>query len=223
MKKPVGSVRFRVVLPCLVLAVILTLPPAVTWSKYVWKDDIELTLKLNYPEQGITSILPEFPDASCTLDGTGIRIASTGIPGQWILSAEDGYALPERIVVKVGESEYPVDTSGQNSSEAVSFDPATGTLLVSDSLLTAGEGAVTVIADGVSAPETVTPPEEEEPEPEVTPSEDGEPFDGTVPETGSESAAGSESGEEEPASNPVDTPTQGNPPDAVEAETDMER
>lgn len=157
MKKTAGRVCFRMVLPCLALAAILTLPSAVTWSKYVWQDEIKLTLTLNYPDQGLTSLLSVFPDADCTLDGNGIRIEAAEISGQWILSAEDGYTLPESIIVQVGGSGYPVDTNGQNDPETVSFDPASGALTVADSLLADSGGSVTVMASGVPEAEQSSP------------------------------------------------------------------
>ena len=38
MKKWISQIPFQLVLPCLVLGAVFTLPHAVTWSKYAWQD-----------------------------------------------------------------------------------------------------------------------------------------------------------------------------------------
>ena len=190
MKRRKFCMPFQLVLSFLVLAVILTLSPAVSWSKYVWQDNIKITLKVNYSGQSITSNLSVFPDVDYTLEGTGIRIETAEIPGQWILAAEDGYVLPESIIVKVGEAEYTVYTDGQNNPEGISFISESGTLTIADFLLMDCEGTVIIIADGVLVLD------------QTNPSEDGEPIEDGEPAEGDEPAGNGEPvGDDEPAGN----------------------
>lgn len=52
MKKWISRIPFQLVLPCLVLGAVFTLPHAVTWSKYAWQDTIAAFYSEVYPEEG---------------------------------------------------------------------------------------------------------------------------------------------------------------------------
>lgn len=132
MKRFISRIRFRIVLPLLLLATVFTLPSAVTGSKYVWEEEIDLTLKVYYSNQEITRFLSASPDNTCVPHTDGVLIESTEIPGQWMLSAKEGDTLPERVVVQIGETSYSICTDGSSNPEGVAFDPETGILSVSN-------------------------------------------------------------------------------------------
>lgn len=131
MKKEKFCIPFRLLFPCLVLVAVLTIDPGLSGSKYVWREDIIITLKVNYSDGGISPL----PETLWKLEITGIGIETTQVPGQWILYAEEGYALPESLLIKIGEMEYRVYTDGQNNPEEISFEPGTGMLILAESLL----------------------------------------------------------------------------------------
>ena len=149
-KKNVG-IYFRRVFPCLALAAVLTMPPAVTWSKYVWQEDINVTLVVNYSEQSITSLLPDGnPSEFWVQDLTNIRATATA--DGLILTAETGYTLPESITVKVGSQTYSVRTDGTDAPAGISFAPGAGLLSIAESLIDENPGGVTVSAVAVQEP-----------------------------------------------------------------------
>lgn len=178
MKKWISRIPFQLVLPCLVLGAVFTLPHAVTWSKYAWQDTIQITRKVNYAEQVLTRILTAVPDVICTLEGNGIKINEGENPGQWILTPEEGYALPESLIVKVGETEYIVYTNGRSNPGGISFDPEARILIIADSLLMDSQGSITLIVSGVAVLDQTNVPENSEPVQGGEPVEDSEPVEG---------------------------------------------
>lgn len=158
------KIRFRVILPLFLIVTLLTFPSTVTGSKYAWKDDITIILKINYQEQEITSLFEAPSDITSALDGNGVQeedgvqegdgvqdgdgvqIEATEIPGQWILSSEEDI-LPESLTVSIGEAEYTVYTNGLNNPEGIAFDPETGRLIVSDTLFLNSNGSIRIIAN----------------------------------------------------------------------------
>lgn len=130
---------------CLALAVILTLPVAVTWSKYVWKEDIEVNLLISCSEQSITGMFPEgYPSDFWVQDLTNIQ--ATAAADGLVLTAEKGYKLPEYITVEIGQTVFSVKTDGREVKERVSFEPVTGMLSIAESLINENPGGVTVRA-----------------------------------------------------------------------------
>ena len=156
MKKEKFCIPFRLLFPCLVLVAVLTIDPGLSGSKYVWREDIIITLKVNYSDGGISPL----PETLWKLEITGIGIETTQVPGQWILYAEEGYALPESLLIKIGEMEYRVYTDGQNNPEEISFEPGTGMLILAESLLLDSSLELRIIADRV--PESNQRPPSEE-------------------------------------------------------------
>lgn len=144
MKNFISRVRFPTILPLLVMAVLFTLPSTSTGSKYVWEDSIKVSLRVVYPDNIITSLLPVgYPSEFWAQELQNIRATATqeGL----VLTAGDGYTLPESILVKLGETEYTVYTNGQNNTDGIRFSPENGMLTISDSLLSDHEGTVTII------------------------------------------------------------------------------
>lgn len=47
----ISNVRFRVIFAGLILTILITLPSVITWGRYVWEEEITLTLKVNYSIQ----------------------------------------------------------------------------------------------------------------------------------------------------------------------------
>lgn len=75
--------------------------------------------------------------------------------GDYLLefTPDDGYVLPVSISVVIGKSEYIINTNGENNPEGMTFDPATGNLVISNSMIT-GEDQIAVTA--YCAPEEPT-------------------------------------------------------------------
>lgn len=131
MKKVNRGIHLWLVLFCLVLDTILTLPTTVTQSKYVWQDDIQVNLKITYGGQIITSIQPEgHPSEFWVQEFQNIQATAT--EDGLVLTADEGYVLPEYITVKIGKTTFSVKTDGTEAPEGISFDPATGILSVSE-------------------------------------------------------------------------------------------
>lgn len=147
----VSQVRFRAVLPLLVMEVLFTLPSTSTGSKYVWEDTINISLRVFYPENEITSLLPEgYPSEFWVWDFENIQAAATeeGL----VLTADEGYMLPESITAKIGETTFSVKTDGTEAPEGIAFEPETGLLTISQELTAAAR--VTVTAPGVEIPKS---------------------------------------------------------------------
>lgn len=145
-------------IPFLLAATLFTLPLAATQSKYVWEEEIPITLSVQYPDTVITSILLATPLVDCRLEGTGLQIQETENFGQWLVVPEQGYGLPEFLMVKIGDTEYLLSTNGGEQPAGITFDPAQGLLTISLELLPVDGTGVTVIADGV--PQQATPVEQ---------------------------------------------------------------
>lgn len=178
MKKIISQIRFRTILPFLVMTVLLTLPSTVTGSKYVWNDTIDVELHVLYPENELTRMLPErYPSEFWVQNLTNIQAMSTA--DGLVLTADEGYALPEYITVKIGETTFSIKTDGTEAPEGFSFDPATGLLSVSEMYRT--ENSVVLQAEGVAVAEDETP-EKTEPKKEAeTPAlDETEPSSDTV-------------------------------------------
>ncbi len=195
MKRFIFPMNFKTVFPFLLVTVIFTLPYTPTISKYVWKDEIKLNLTILYPETELTSILITAPYMGCIFEGTGIQIV--GNSGQWNLSAEEGYSLPETITVKIGENVYTVYTNGQGNQEGITFEQETGMLTVAEGLI--GNDSVTITANGQIAEEFPTLPDvpPQITQPEDTVSGGGTGTESTDGATGTESEGESTSSESE--------------------------
>ena len=89
--------HFPIVVSLLLLATLFTIPSAVTQSKYVWEEDIDITLKIIYPEQEVTSLFMIDPNAASILDDNRVQIGAAGMADPWILSPEKGDTLPESL------------------------------------------------------------------------------------------------------------------------------
>lgn len=155
MKKRISHMGIPQVLLCLLGGVVVTLPFSVTGSKYVWQDDLQIILKVDYDEQNAAGNLSVSPETLCTLEGTGIWIKPTGISGQWFLRPEEGYLLPETFTVEIGGMEYVGYTDGQGNPQGISYDAETGILTISDCLLENDRGRITVIVNGLTDRESV--------------------------------------------------------------------
>ena len=152
MKNFILRIRFRFVLPLLLLAILVTFPSTVTGSKYVWKEDIGITLKVNYPEQEITSLL----SANISVDDIQLQLTNIQATTQangLVLSVKEGYRLPESFTVQIGENSYSIYTDGLNNPEGITFDPETGMLSISDILTMNGQESITITAYALQSPE----------------------------------------------------------------------
>lgn len=178
MKKMILQMRFRSILPLLVMAVLFTLPSAVTGSKYVWEDTIDVRLSVVYPDTVITSLLAEgYPSEFWVQNLTNIQATPT--VGGLVLTAQEGYVLPEYITVKIGETTFSVKTDGTEAPEGLSFDPVTGLLSVSE--LYSGY-PLALQADGIIAGQDETPEKTEtEEETETAVPNEAEQSPDTVP------------------------------------------
>lgn len=221
MKNFVSQVRFRTLLPVLFLAVLLTLPSAATGSKYVWEDTINVELAVSYPEQGITSVgLASYPSDSWIRKLQNIQATST--ENGLVLTAEEGYTLPESIKVQIGGTEYVIYTNGQNCPDGLAFYPESGTLTIADDLLSKSQGTVTVIASGILSADDFDsnePEEETEPAGETSPAEETEPVEETSPTEETEPAGETSPTEEtEPAKGTSSTKENAPTEEAISAE-----
>lgn len=166
MKKANGGIYLWRVLFSLVLGTILALPTTVTQSKYVWQDDIQVNLKITYAGQIITSIQPEgHPSEFWVQDLTNIQATPTA--DGLVLTAMEGYMMPEFITVKIGQTIFSVKTDGTEHPEGITFDATSGLLSILESLIDENPGGVTVSAVAVYK----TIPAAEEPTIGVTPAE----------------------------------------------------
>lgn len=148
MKKIISQMRFRTILPLLVMAVLLTLPSLPTGSKYVWENTIDVGLKVIYPNTAITSLLPEGnPSEFWVQDLTNIQATPTA--DGLVLTATEGYTMPESITVKIGQTIFSVNTDGTKPLEGITFDATSGLLSISESLINENPGGVTVSAVAV--------------------------------------------------------------------------
>lgn len=148
MKRLGSPRRLRVALPLLAMAVLLTVPSTATASKYVWQNTIDITLKVIYPDTAITSLLPEgHPSEFWVQDLTDIKANATA--DGFVLTAAEGYTLPETITVKIGQKTFPVRTDGTQNPEGITFQPETGLLSIEQFLLDENPGGVTVSAAAV--------------------------------------------------------------------------
>lgn len=182
MKKKSRGTLFRLALPCLTMAVLLTLPTAVTGSKYVWQENIQVELIINYTEQEITSLLPDgYPSEFWVWDLTHIQATATA--DGLVLTAEAGYTLPETITVVIGQSSYTVPTDGSAALDEIAFAPETSLLSIAARLLDENPGGVTVIAAAV--PEAISDSDplagDAAPAEDDVPSEDDVPVEDNVP------------------------------------------
>lgn len=187
MKRLGSPRRLRVALPLLALAVLLTVPSTATASKYVWQNTIDITLKVIYPDTSITSLLPEgHPSEFWVQDLTNIKAAASA--DGLVLTAAEGYTLPETITVKIGQQTFPVRTDGTQNPEGITFQPETGLLSIEPSLLDENPGGVTVSAAAVEK----TVATEEAPSAESTPAADTVPAEepSVAPTAGSQDVSG---------------------------------
>lgn len=133
MKNFILRIRFRFVLPLLLLAILVTFPSAATKSKYVWEDNIDITLKVNYPEQEMTSLF----SANIPVDDMQLQLTNaqdTTHDNGLVFSAEENHVLPESFTVQVGANSYSLYTDSLNNPEKVIFDPQTQMLSITDIL-----------------------------------------------------------------------------------------
>lgn len=147
MRNFVARIRFRTVLPLLLLAVLITLPLAATRSKYVWKEEIAIQLKVGVgtSQTSITSqSSDDYSSGSWALELMNIQAVATA-EGLCLTPAE-GYVLPESITVDIGQMTYSVKTDGTDSPEGISFDPGSGLLSIGENLIQESTGGVTVRA-----------------------------------------------------------------------------
>lgn len=144
MKNRIQKMHTRVILPFLLLISIFTLPSVVTESKYVWNESINITLTI----QAKTSTLIEFSANNWKLNLTNIEssVQEEGV----VLSAQEGYILPESFTVQIGAFSFIIYTNGTDNPEGISFDPVTNLLSISESLIKEKQGEVTVVAAAVS-------------------------------------------------------------------------
>lgn len=148
MKNLIVKVRFQTILPFLIVAVMLTLPSTATGSKYVWQENINVTLRITYNDQTFTSLLPDgYPSEFWVQDFTNIQATPT--EDGLILTVDEGYALPEYISVKIGQKTFSIRSDGTETPEGITFDPATGLLTIAESLTDENPGGVTVQAVAV--------------------------------------------------------------------------
>lgn len=148
MRNIISQARFRTVLPLLIMAVLLTLPSTATGSKYVWEENINVTLKISYDNQSLTSVGPVgYPSEFWVQDFTNIQATPT--EDGLILTVDEGYALPEYISVKIGQKTFSIRSDGTEAPEGITFDPATGLLTIAESLTDENPGGVTVQAVAV--------------------------------------------------------------------------
>lgn len=149
MKKFILRRQFRIFLPLLGIAILLTLPSALTQSKYVWNEEIDIKLSVSYPNTVITSLRPAgYPSEFWSWEFTNIQAAATeeGL----VLTAEEGYVLPETFSVQIGQTVYTVCTGGLENPEGIAFDPSTNLLSISENLIEQNPGGVTVSAVALS-------------------------------------------------------------------------
>lgn len=134
MNNSVSYLRFRMILPLLFVAVLLTFPSMVTGSKYVWENKIDITLKVSYSEQNRTSIAPEGYLSECWIQDLW-KIQATPKAEGLVLSAEEGYILPEYIIVKIGQTAFSIKSDGTEAADGITFDPETGLLSIERSFV----------------------------------------------------------------------------------------
>ena len=141
----------KFILLTLVVGVLCTIPFSITRSKYVWKDDIVITLDVRYSDQILSSLLPpNLPASDWILSLANIQ--ATRQNDGLLLCAEQGYQLPEEITVLIGTDTYTVHTNGQENPGGIAFAPETGMLSISSILIAENPTSITVIA---SAEQTV--------------------------------------------------------------------
>lgn len=99
------------------------------------------------------------------------------------LAPQEGYVLPEQLILKIGETQYIIYTDGQNEPEGIAFDPAAGLLSIAAELIKDGD---TLTLAGTAEEESAAPMESPEPtatpEAAVTPEPTAEPEATAVPE-----------------------------------------
>ena len=107
------------------------------------------------------------------------NIQATPTADGLVLTAQEGYVLPEYITVKIGETTFSVKTDGTEAPEGLSFDPVTGLLSVSE--LYSGY-PLALQADGIIAGQDETPEKTEtEKETETAVPDEAEQSPNTVP------------------------------------------
>ena len=158
----------KFILLTLVVGVLCTIPFSITRSKYVWKDDIVITLDVRYSDQILTSLLPpNLPASDWILSLANIQ--ATRQNDGLILCAEQGYQLPEEITVLIGTDTYTVHTNGQENPGGIAFAPETGMLSISSILIAENPTSITVIASaGQTVPAEGTAMPSVSPEPLAT-------------------------------------------------------
>ena len=158
----------KFILLTLVVGVLCTIPFSITRSKYVWKDDIVITLDVRYSDQILTSLLPPNLSASDWILSLA-NIQATRQNDGLILCAEQGYQLPEEITVLIGTDTYTVHTNGQENPGGIAFAPETGMLSISSILIAENPTSITVIASaGQTVPAEGTAMPSVSPEPLAT-------------------------------------------------------
>ena len=87
------------------------------------------------------------------------NIHATPTAGGLVLTAQEGYMLPEYIAVKIGQMTFYVKTDGTEAPEGIFFDSTTGLLLIAESLMAENPGGVMVSAAAVPkmVPDAETP------------------------------------------------------------------
>ena len=179
MKKTRLQVPFRWLLSGLLLAVLMTVPTTAAGSKYVWRENIDLKLEIQYSDTILTSVfLSQNSARGWTLQLTNLQgiILEEGL----YLVPEEGYTLPETMTLSLGEACYTIYTNGLNNPSGITFDSATNILSVEDNLLTEAQGKVVVVAEGQPEHSAVSdglePPEQAELEDPVNDNEEGTQF-----------------------------------------------
>ena len=105
------------------------------------------------------------------------------------LAPQEGFVLPETLILRIDSDEYTVYTGGENEPEGIAFAPETGILTIAAELVQDGD---TIAIVGAAVPEapvvtedpaaTETPAPTEEPAPTVVPEPTEEPAPTVVPE-----------------------------------------
>ena len=186
MKRLGSPRRLRAALPLLAMAVLLTVPATATASKYVWQDTIDITLKVVYPESEFTSLRPGgHPSEFWVQDLTNIAAAPTA--EGLVLTAADGYALPETITVKIGQQTFLVGTDGTRNPAGITFQPETGLLSIQEALIEQNPGGVTVQAAAEAKPDDpgTSSAGQSDPDPDTTAASGSAAPEGQPPQTGS--------------------------------------
>lgn len=94
------------------------------------------------------------------------------------LTPQEGYILPEELILQINETQYTVRTDGQENPEGIAFDPETNELTISPLLVNDGDsialyGAAQKTEDPDQQPEVPAEEPETPAEPEAPAAEPG--------------------------------------------------